>query len=175
MVYFISDLHLGHKNIINYCNRPFLSVEDMDKQIVERWNMKVGIHDKVYILGDITLEEEKVSTIKELNGEKHLIIGNHDYCYLDKIVELKCFKSISYMEIINLDGKIITLSHFPMPAFIGEYLIYGHVHNNFKDKNWKMVRKKPNTLNACVEINDYEPVTFDELKNNNKKIVSLHK
>ena len=173
MTYFISDLHFGHYNIIKYCNRPFSSVEEMDEQIIERWNKKVKPEDTVYILGDISLSKEKVALVGRLNGEKHLIIGNHDYHNLAEIKELNCFDSISYMKVINLEDKTITLCHFPVYSFIGDYMVYGHVHNNEKDESWLAVRLKPNMLNAGIEINEYVPVSFDELKENNSKFLLL--
>ena len=129
--------------------------------------------DTVYILGDLALSKEKVSIVEQLNGKKHLIIGNHDYHNLNQIRELNCFESVSYMKVIKLDGKTITLCHFPTYSFIGDYLIYGHVHNNENDESWLAVRTKPNMLNAGMEINDYVPVTFEELKRNNNKFVLL--
>ena len=57
-----------------------------------------------------------------------------------------------------------------MYSFIGDYLIYGHVHNDFDDESFIQMRKRPNALNACVEINGYFPVTFDELVENNKTV-----
>ena len=170
MTYFISDLHFGHYNIIRYCNRPFSCVEEMDEQIIERWNKKVKPEDTVYILGDLALSKSKLQLVERLNGEKHLIIGNHDYHNLAEIKEMNCFDSISYMKVINLEEKTITLCHFPVYSFIGDYMVYGHVHNNEKDESWIKIRKHSNMLNACIEINGYMPATFEELKENNKKI-----
>ena len=72
-----------------------------------------------------------------------------------------------------MKGKAITLSHFPMYSFIGDYLIYGHVHNNEHDKSFKAMRDLGNALNASVEINGYSPVTFDELAYNNSTMLDL--
>ena len=168
MVYFISDLHFGHENIIKYCNRPFDSTAEMDEELIKKWNEKVKPEDTVYVLGDIALSKFKVDLIVRLNGKKHLIIGNHDYHNLKVIKNLKCFNSISYMKVIKHKGKTLTLCHFPTYSFIGDYLIYGHVHNNEKDESWLAIRKNPQTLNASVEINGYAPVTFEELVENNK-------
>ena len=64
-IYYTSDLHLGHKNIIRLCNRPFGSIEEMDNLLIERWNKKVKKEDTVYILGDLfyKCEIEKVKKI----------------------------------------------------------------------------------------------------------------
>jgi calcineurin-like phosphoesterase family protein len=96
------------------------------------------------VLGDIALSKTKVPLASQLNGHKHLIVGNHDYHNLKDIKKLNCFESIKYMDVINLDGKIITLCHFPVYSFIGEYMVYGHVHNNEKDECWINIRKSSN-------------------------------
>ena len=82
MIYYTSDLHFGHKNIIKYENRPWSSVKEMDQGLIDRWNNRVKNRDLVYILGDFTLS---VSTsyveniLTALKGRKVLITGNHDY------------------------------------------------------------------------------------------------
>ena len=59
MILFTSDLHLGHKNILKLCNRPFSSIEEMDATLIENWNKKVHKNDQVYILGDLMYRNEK--------------------------------------------------------------------------------------------------------------------
>ena len=78
------------------------------------------------------------------------------------------------MEVILLNDKILTLCHFPTYSFIGDWLIYGHVHNNEADKSWLEIRRCQNTLNAGCEINNYVPVTFEELKENNKMFLTVY-
>ena len=79
MVYFTSDLHLGHSNIISLCNRPFVNIEEMDKVLIEKWNRKVKKNDTVYVMGDIVWDKKKVAYyMEQLTGRKILVIGNHD-------------------------------------------------------------------------------------------------
>jgi calcineurin-like phosphoesterase family protein len=63
------------------------------------------------------------------------------------------------------------LSHHPLvdwhPETKNDYQIYGHIHNNFNDPNWEILRDMDSALNACVEINNYAPATLDELIENN--------
>ena len=81
MIYFISDTHFHHHNIINYCNRPFKDVNEMNKIIINNWNNIVTENDTVYHLGDFCLfsDEEIKNIFNKLNGNKILIRGNHEY------------------------------------------------------------------------------------------------
>ena len=80
MIFFTSDLHLGHENCIRLCNRPFSSIEEMDETLIENWNHKVTGKDTVYILGDLIYRSQKPPEeyLRRLRGKKHLILGNHD-------------------------------------------------------------------------------------------------
>lgn len=82
MIYFTSDLHIYHTNVIKYCNRPFNSVEEMNEALVNNWNSVVGLDDVVYCLGDFSMAIRPVEAFtKRLNGIKYLIPGNHDWCH----------------------------------------------------------------------------------------------
>ena len=80
MTYIISDTHFSHKNIIEYCNRPYENIETMNKDIVQKWNSIVNPEDMVIHLGDVGfgLVEQLQPLIHSLNGYKILIRGNHD-------------------------------------------------------------------------------------------------
>ncbi len=56
MIYFTSDTHFGHKNIIKHTGRPFYSIQEMDDILVRNWNRKVGVYDDIYILGDVSMK-----------------------------------------------------------------------------------------------------------------------
>ena len=80
-IFFTGDLHFGHENVIAFDNRPFESVEEMDAELIRRWNDKVGKDDFTYVLGDMiwkTRNDNAPSIIKSLNGQIILIKGNHD-------------------------------------------------------------------------------------------------
>ena len=77
VIYFTSDLHFSHYNIIKYCNRPFESVDKMNNILINNWNKIVKENDEVYILGDITLGDNE-KYLNRLKGSKYLIKGNHD-------------------------------------------------------------------------------------------------
>ena len=102
-VYFISDLHFGHKNILTYDNRPFKTIEEHDNALVKNWNNTISNDDEVYILGDISWHNvtKTIEIVKSLNGVKHLIVGNHDKKLLKNrelqslFVEITDYKELS--------------------------------------------------------------------------------
>ncbi len=189
-VLFTSDLHLGHENIIATCGRnvescgmDFDLVKDMNTFLINKWNQKVKEDDEVYILGDLSFRSgESVKTyLKQLKGRKHLIIGNHDYNWIKNVRNMdEYFETVSNLEIIKLDNKLITLCHYPLLEWNGSrrannqekslsWLIHGHIHNS-RDGVYEYIRDNlPCALNCGVDINGFEPVTFDELLINNNK------
>jgi len=171
MIYFTSDLHLGHRNIIHHCLRPFATVDEMDKTLIENWNKRVTNADTVYIMGDLIFRASvpPEEYINQLKGKKHLILGNHDCTWLSHGDYSSLFESISYMDVVNLPQGKCTLCHYPMMSFEGRYLIYGLIHNNRCDPYWPLLKTMEHALNAGVEINSYCPVTFAELAANNQR------
>ena len=81
--WFTADLHLGHANIIQYCDRPWPDADAMDRGLIERWNATVADDDEVWVLGDVAMGriEESLRLIGELHGTKLLVPGNHDRCW----------------------------------------------------------------------------------------------
>lgn len=81
--WFTADLHLGHKRIIELCDRPFATVAEMDAAIVERWNERVDPDDTVFVLGDFAKGDvtESLPLVRTLHGRKVLVAGNHDPCF----------------------------------------------------------------------------------------------
>lgn len=189
-VLFTSDLHLGHANIIDSCNRNeetcgrnFATIEEMNDFLIEKWNEKVNDDDDVYILGDLSYRSGvSVKTyLKQLKGRKHLIEGNHDYKWMKNIGDLsEFFESVSKLEVIKIDKKLITLCHYPLLEWNGSrraknqdtsisWLIHGHIHNA-RDGVFEYIRENlPCAINAGVDINDFEPATFEELLANNNR------
>ena len=179
--FYTSDLHLGHTNILSFDGRPFKDTKEMGEEILKRWNAKVDNGDTVFLLGDIVWQnsEENVEIIKKLNGQKHLILGNHDR--LNNELK-KCFVSISEYKEIKDEGRCIVLSHYPMPVFKNHYYknnyqLYGHVHATVEYMVVQKLRKiMENNGFPCESYNvgcmlwNYEPVTLDEIleKHNSK-------
>jgi len=171
MIYYISDLHLGHANIIKLCNRPFADVDEMNATLIANWNARVTNGDTVYICGDLMFRSATVPELFlcQLRGKKHLIVGNHDSSWMKKVELSQYFESVENLKIFSNGKYKITLCHYPMMSFEGKYLIHGHIHNNKNDSYWSLLRSMGNALNTSVEINNYAPATFDELVVNNAR------
>ena len=194
MIYFISDTHFGHSNIINICQRPFESIEQMDNVLIDNWNNIVTNNDIVYIVGDFAGDNADADYyLDKLNGKKILILGNHDRNWIKKLYKRKnwdIFKDPDYKLLIKkgyfydikhytekvINGQFFTICHYPMIDFafssklFGEkfgFHIHGHIHNNLKEE-FKYLFRAFNTLNCGVEINNYKPVNLEELILNNQ-------
>ena len=178
MTYFTSDQHFGHFNIIRLCSRPFETVEEMDEALLSKWNAKVKADDTVYILGDLFFRAAKVEPIlKALNGHKHLIVGNHDHTWMKRVEASDYFASVQTLKEVEADGRVLTLCHYPMlsyPQARRGYMVYGHIHNNVRDDYWPLIARRSRMLNAGVDVNNFEPVTFDELVENNRAFIASH-
>ena len=148
MTFFTSDQHLGHRNIIRLCNRPFASIEEMDETLISRWNAKVKDSDRVFVIGDLFFRaEDPERMLKRLKGRKTLILGNHDSSWTGKVDLTHCMRA---------------------------FMIHGHIHGNTNADYWPYLQSHERILNASVEVNNYEPVTFAELVENNRMFKAAH-
>lgn len=159
-VFFTADTHFGDSNIIKYENRPFSCTEEMDSTLIYNWNNTVSEEDKVFLVGDFSAYgfEKSREICQKLNGEKFLVMGNHDteneqYYY-------ECgFSGVSLYPIIYENFWII--SHEPL--YINRNMpyanIFGHVHANplYKDVSEQ-------SFCVSIERTDYRPVEFSEIK-----------
>ena len=166
MIYFISDTHFHHHNIINYCNRPFKDVNEMNKIIINNWNNIVTENDTVYHLGDFCLfsDEEIKNIFNKLNGNKILIRGNHDRKSV-KFYEEIGFKVLTHAPII-LDEYKLMLSHVPLPdAKIkdGYINLHGHIHNKKIGDDYPKNYSKNKHINLSVVATNYQPVSLNEI------------
>ena len=155
----IADTHFGDDNIRKFENRPFDTVIQMTKSLIERWNEIVSEEDTVYVLGDFCVESEIKNVLleKKLNGRIILIVGNHDKG-LEDIYREYGVEVIDYPIILD---EFWILSHEPM--YVSEQSpyanIFGHVHNN---PMYKTVSSRSYCVSA--ERNDYYPIDFEDIK-----------
>ena len=180
-VYFTSDLHFGHENVLRFDNRPFETVDEMDSELIKRWNKKVGKGDLVYVLGDFiwkTRNDEAPELIKSLNGQIILIKGNHDR-FLHNAKAKNALGGVKdYDDIVVTleDGstKRCILSHFFIPMYNSHRYqgihLHGHSHNTEECMQEELIKRslaangfETRAYNVgCMHWN-YEPVTLDEI------------
>ena len=157
-IYFIADTHFGDERILRYENRPFDNAEEMDRELIRRWNAKVNAEDTVYVLGDFGAGGYESDVLSKLNGKKYLVKGNHDTASNEEYRRYGFFEV--YDRPVIIDGFWI-LSHDAL--YVNENMpyanLFGHVHGSpiFKDYSKQ---------HYCVSVEriDYSPINFDEIK-----------
>lgn len=190
-IFFTSDLHFGHKNILNFAKpRPFSTIQEHDKAIIDNWNSVVKDNDIVYILGDLALGlnmEQLEINLKALKGHKHLIIGNHDkpkqYAYFlnnNLLESMKEYMSIKLVDKVGREYECI-LFHYPIlepnhvfctpqVGKIGPTChFYGHIHNmNDYDEIYKNLGFR--AAHIGLDVSDkypntkaFTPINFEDL------------
>ena len=180
-IWFSSDHHFFHTNILKYCNRPFESVEAMNEALVANWNSVVGPDDHVYHLGDFCFGNvEKWNWCLEgypypdrLNGHIHLILGNHDP---ERVFRegtlLERFDSIDFQKIIIVEGWTVIMNHFPFSSFSNNVdhkvmELFGHIHSGPEGIGNVMLDGRTlqwNQYDVGVDNNNYTPISWAEIK-----------
>lgn len=177
---FTSDLHLGHNNVL-LSRQQFQDINEHDDTLIFKWNNKVEKNDDVYILGDLSFRSPHHISyyLSRMKGRKHLIIGNHDWYWIRHVENMnEYFETVDYLKMIKFEKKRIILCHYPMLEWPGSryveaessYLIHGHIHGTQDPEVYGHIKRyQPHALNAGVDINGFEPVTFENLKENNNR------
>ena len=174
MIYYISDLHFGHRNVIAMDGRPFATIEEMDETLIRLWNERVTDEDDVYIVGDFAYRNEYTATwyLRQLKGRKHLIIGNHDWHTTQDAKAMEHFASVEKIHRIEDNGRTVSLCHFPVAEWNGKrhggYHVHGHIHVR-RDEVYEFMSRFDRALNAGCMINGYRPATLEELMENNMR------
>ena len=164
--FYTADLHFGHEKIIELAYRPFKTIEEMDKTLIENWNRKVGKNDLIYVIGDFTI----LNTAKykeytdQLNGQKYLILGNHDRPHP------KGFIGISQYHTVRDGNYRVIMFHWAIEFWQGrmekDYCDKPVVH--FHGHSHGLIKNEPlNRFDVGVDCWNYEPVTLKEILNGN--------
>lgn len=167
MLYFISDTHVSHSNIIKYCNRPFHDSNEMNETIIKNWNSLVTKEDVIYHLGDFCLssDDEIKNIFNRLNGKKVLIRGNHDRKSV-KFYEDMGFNVLTHVPIILEDYKLI-LSHVPLPDVKvpnGYINLHGHIHDKKISEDYpKTIYSESKHINLSVDSTNFNPISLDKI------------
>ena len=179
MNFYIADMHLGHENVIPYDNRPFRSVNEMNRALIDNWNRQVGKDADVYIIGAFSYRSETDPAwyLEQLKGKKHLIQGNHDGELLKNSKAMEYLVSVDKMLFVKDGRERIVLCHFPVAEWNGfrhgAWHIYGHIHA-WRSRTAEFMDEQKKALNAGCMLNGYEPVTFKELVKNHKRKNGLY-
>lgn len=172
MIYYISDLHFGHRNVIEMDGRPFETIEEMDETLIRLWNERATDEDDVYIVGDFAYRNGYTATwyLRQLRGRKHLVIGNHDRLTIQDPKAMEYFASVEKMNRVIDNDRKVSLCHFPVAEWNGKrhggFHVHGHLHNR-RDEVYEFMSRFDKALNAGCMLNGYRPVTLDELMENN--------
>lgn len=178
-IFYISDLHFGHNNVIKFDNRPFKTTEEMNETLINNWNSRVKPGDTVYVLGDFSMyltPVEAIDILRRLNGNIHLIKGNHD-----KTLGSAKGKFASVHDILTVKDTIgpdntpcsVVLSHYFMPCYLHNqyaYHLYGHSHSTAEFVIEEEIKahlrangKRCEAYNVgCMHLG-YTPRTLDEI------------
>jgi len=156
-IWFTSDHHFGHARIIELANRPFASVEDMDQEMIRRWNAVVQHGDTVYHLGDFAFDDHN-KYLPHLAGQKRLVLGNHDHS--NRVKKAKGWQTIDDLLHVKVLGDVqIVLCHYAMRVWRnshhGALHFYGHSHGTLAGDN--------QSLDVGVDCWAFAPVSFQEI------------
>ena len=175
-LYFTADQHFGHRNIIEYCGRPFDDEIEMDRTMINRWNDVVGPEDTVYHLGDFCMPKKRdcKKVLSYLNGKKVLIRGNHDL-HVKAMLEIG-FDEVYDYKVLKIGrqrpGFIISMCHYPnvdiddlLKKGMNVIFICGHVH-----EKWKF---KGHYINVGVDQWDFKPISLKTLMGAWKELAEL--
>jgi calcineurin-like phosphoesterase family protein len=168
-IFFTSDTHHHHKNILKYCNRPFSSIEEHDAALIDNWNKKVKRGDLVYHLGDFGFApyQDIKRIFESLSGTVRLLKGNHDrwikYTRNDMPKNLEWIRD--YYE-LNMNDQKYVLFHYPIgswnKAHYGSIHLHAHCHRTYAYSH-------PNNLecgkiiDVGVDCHNYTPVPMEEI------------
>jgi len=163
MIWFSADPHYGHKNILEYCKRPFKSVEEMNEMLIERWNERVGHLETAYIIGDFSLDKEPMRFYEQLHGNVLIIPGSHDKDLERKIGEWNVKQKIETITIQLGEGvhQNITMCHYPMRSWdrshYGTWHLFGHHHGSVEPHGL--------SFDVGVDTNNFYPYSLEDIAN----------
>ena len=161
-VFFTADTHFGHDAIRRNCDRPFSSVQEMDRALIDNWNSRVRRDDVVYHLGDFAFKacEGLEHYRHKLHGAIHFIRGNHDP-RIEGLLE-NLFDSVNDLSSIKVEGQSIVLCHYAMTVWErshkGSWQLFGHSHGELPDDPLRL------SLDVGVDCHNYRPIAFDEIR-----------
>lgn len=179
-LWFTSDSHFKHSKILEFCNRPFNTIEEHDQTLIHNWNSVVGPDDTVFHLGDFVFGGfPKWKEIRDqLNGHIYLIRGNHDDKQMTAGIST-LFEDCLYQARIQIDGRTVYLNHFPFLTFAHwncdkypkdqlHFALSGHTHIRNNDTGFDSRFAEcylPTQYDVGVDFNNFTPISWEEINN----------
>lgn len=155
-IWFTSDTHFGHAGIIKHCLRPFEGVEEMDAEIIERWNHTVAPNDDVWHLGDVSFRKDPGHYLAQLNGHIHIVLGNHDEP--SKLAKTRA-AWVGEVKYLRADGQRLFLSHYAHRVWKnsvhGSYHLFGHSHGDLPGIG--------RSMDVGVDAHHFFPISLDQV------------
>ena len=177
-IFFTSDCHFSHANIIKYCNRPFKDIIEMNDTLIHNWNIQVSNNDLVFYLGDLMWGKsvnDLNTLISKLNGKIILIKGNHDNFTDQQYLNAGIVKVYDLLETKILNYYFV-LCHYQMMfwdrSHYGSFHLYGHQHDkkqyNINQLAYKSLGISERKMNVCIDSNNYQLFSIQEIIDNLK-------
>ena len=185
-IWFTSDLHFNHANIIKFCNRPWKTTEEMDEALISNWNSVVKPNDLIFDLGDFAFADRDkwIKLLEQLNGKHYLILDNHDIIRWPGNKVLPLFERVEYQLTLKIDGRKVYLNHYPFLCYGGTYRdstskvyqLFGHVHSgpNCSGLDYdRLINLFPYQYDVGVDNNNYTPISWEQVKDKiNNQIIN---
>lgn len=168
--WFISDLHVGHNNVLKHCNRPFLGMPQQTEVFRDSWNLRVAPGDIVFVLGDFSFYDSDTTgrILRSLNGQKTLIRGNHDHS--NTLAKTVGWNRVLHYHEQMIDGDRVCLFHFPILSWHqihrGAYHLHGHCHGsmNYPGDLGNARIMDVGVDNIAKLTGEYRPMEWSEIK-----------
>ena len=183
-IFFSSDQHFGHRNVVKFCNRPYADEKEMGKALIENWNSVVGPDDIVFTMGDFFWFNDSHSikkVVNQLNGTIYIVLGNHD--------KKESFRRCDPEKLIIVDGVThiflrcedenrwyektfeIVCCHYPLMTWShrdrGAINLFGHIHSGWlrpsDDYDQDLPLWTGQQLDVGVDNQDFKPVSFEDV------------
>lgn len=181
-IFFTSDLHFEHRNILNFCHRPYDNINHMNEELIKNWNNTVSDNDIVFILGDIYWFEgrhECKKLLEQLNGKTiYIVPGNHDKVKTFELLSERFIildSCVTLWVTINNKIKELFLCHFPLATWPhvgnGAIHLFGHIHsgplceNRIDIPGKDLILKTGKCYDVGVDNNNFTPIEFQEIYN----------
>jgi calcineurin-like phosphoesterase family protein len=159
LIWFTADHHFGHPGARSLYRRPFGSVAEMDRQMIERWNAVVRQYDEVWHLGDFAVRQSAGRVddlLRALHGRKHLLVGNNDG---PAVTRSTGWHSVQHYAELAVEGRQLVLCHYPFrtwrDAGKGAINLHGHSHGRLKPV--------PRQFDVGVDAREFRPVRLAEV------------